>query len=69
MVTVVSKMAGFLSSNLTSTFIVLLLKGSFCSPAESRRASIDIFVKAAGYLDCAVRHVLPQLPAEFRYAD
>ncbi|XP_022994275.1 uncharacterized protein LOC111490057 isoform X1 [Cucurbita maxima] len=33
---------------------------------ESRRASIDIFVKAAGYLDCAVRHVLPQLPAEFR---
>ncbi|XP_031743609.1 uncharacterized protein LOC101207897 isoform X1 [Cucumis sativus] len=33
---------------------------------ESRRASIDIFVKAAGYLDCAVRHVLPQLPVEFR---
>ncbi|XP_054814688.1 uncharacterized protein LOC129315148 [Prosopis cineraria] len=33
---------------------------------ESRRASVDIFLKAAGYLDCAVRHVLPQLPAEFR---
>ncbi|KAK9266655.1 hypothetical protein L1049_001601 [Liquidambar formosana] len=33
---------------------------------ESRRASIDIFLKAAGYLDCAVRHVLPQLPADFR---
>ncbi|XP_004512802.1 uncharacterized protein [Cicer arietinum] len=33
---------------------------------ESRRASIDIFLKAAGYLDCAVKHVLPQLPAELR---
>ncbi|XP_048226650.1 uncharacterized protein LOC8262211 isoform X3 [Ricinus communis] len=34
--------------------------------AESRRASIDIFLKAAGYLDCAVRHVLPQFPAALR---
>ncbi|KAK8599633.1 hypothetical protein V6N13_077546 [Hibiscus sabdariffa] len=33
---------------------------------ERRRASIDIFLKAAGYLDCAVRHVLPQLPSELR---
>lgn len=33
---------------------------------ENRRASVDIFLKAAGYLDCAVRHVLPQLPAELR---
>ncbi|XP_050255687.1 uncharacterized protein LOC126701558 isoform X2 [Quercus robur] len=33
---------------------------------ESRRASVDIFLKAAGYLDCAVRHVLPQLSAELR---
>ncbi|KAL3642249.1 hypothetical protein CASFOL_013064 [Castilleja foliolosa] len=33
---------------------------------ESRRSSIDIFLKAAGYLDCAVRHVLPQLPNELR---
>ncbi|XP_028798514.1 uncharacterized protein LOC114760526 [Neltuma alba] len=33
---------------------------------ESRRASVDIFLKAAGYLDCAVKHVLPQLPAELR---
>ncbi|XP_048443429.1 uncharacterized protein LOC125478831 [Pyrus x bretschneideri] len=33
---------------------------------ESRRASIDIFLKAAGYLDCAVRHVLPQLPNELK---
>lgn len=33
---------------------------------ENRRASIDIFLKAAGYLDCAVRHVLPQLPSELR---
>lgn len=33
---------------------------------ESRRASIDVFLKAAGYLDCALRHVLPQLPNDFR---
>ncbi|CAK9168923.1 unnamed protein product [Ilex paraguariensis] len=33
---------------------------------ESRRASIDIFLKAAGYLDCAVRHVLPHLPPALR---
>ncbi|TXG51774.1 hypothetical protein EZV62_024298 [Acer yangbiense] len=35
---------------------------------ESRRASIDIFLKAAGFLDCAVRHVLPQLTGEQRRA-
>ncbi|RZB92303.1 hypothetical protein D0Y65_024351 [Glycine soja] len=33
---------------------------------ESRRTSVDIFLKAAGYLDCAVKHVLPQLPLELR---
>ncbi|XP_015882897.1 uncharacterized protein LOC107418711 isoform X2 [Ziziphus jujuba] len=33
---------------------------------ESRRASIDVFLKAAGYLDCAVRHVLPHLSSELR---
>lgn len=33
---------------------------------ESRRASIDVFLKAAGYLDCAVRHVFPQLSTEMR---
>ncbi|GAV77796.1 BRO1 domain-containing protein [Cephalotus follicularis] len=33
---------------------------------ESRKASIDIFLKAAGYLDCAVRHVIPNLPSELR---
>lgn len=33
---------------------------------ESRRASVDVFLKAAGYLDCAVRHVYPQLSAEMR---
>lgn len=36
---------------------------------ESRRASIDIFLKAAGYLDCAVKHVLPQLSSELRFLD
>lgn len=34
---------------------------------EHRRGSIDIFLKAAGYLDCAVRYVLPQLPSELRF--
>ncbi|KVI07874.1 BRO1 domain-containing protein [Cynara cardunculus var. scolymus] len=33
---------------------------------ESRRSAIDILLKAAGYLDCAVRHILPQLPPELR---
>ncbi|KAL0357647.1 UNVERIFIED_CONTAM: hypothetical protein Scaly_1450400 [Sesamum calycinum] len=33
---------------------------------ESRRSSVDVFLKAAGTLDCAVRHVLPQLPDELR---
>lgn len=33
---------------------------------ESRRASVDIFLKAAGYLNYAVEHVLPQLPVEQR---
>ncbi|XP_074302024.1 uncharacterized protein LOC141633456 isoform X2 [Silene latifolia] len=31
---------------------------------ESRRASVDIFLKAAGYLDCAIRHVFPHLSVE-----
>ncbi|CAM8934068.1 unnamed protein product [Rhodiola kirilowii] len=33
---------------------------------ESKRASVDIFLKAAGYLDCAVRDVLPCLPPDIR---
>ncbi|GAB4850503.1 hypothetical protein Ancab_029809 [Ancistrocladus abbreviatus] len=33
---------------------------------ENRKASIDVFLKAAGYLDCAVRNVIPQLSAESR---
>ncbi|KAF5934340.1 hypothetical protein HYC85_030511 [Camellia sinensis] len=33
---------------------------------ESRRASIDILLKAAGYLDCSVKQVLPLLPVELR---
>ncbi|XP_074294534.1 uncharacterized protein LOC141622395 isoform X2 [Silene latifolia] len=33
---------------------------------ESRRASVDIFLKAAGYLDCAIRHVFPHLSVEIR---
>ncbi|CAL9207844.1 unnamed protein product [Musa hybrid cultivar] len=33
---------------------------------ENRRKSIDILLKAAGYLDCAIRHVLPQITPEHR---
>ncbi|XVF01724.1 hypothetical protein REPUB_Repub04eG0113300 [Reevesia pubescens] len=33
---------------------------------ECKRASVDIFLKAAGYLDFAVQQVLPQLPSELR---
>ncbi|KAH9795180.1 BRO1 domain-containing protein [Citrus sinensis] len=33
---------------------------------ECRRESIDMFLKAAGYLDFAVNNVLPQLPPEIR---
>lgn len=47
----------FLFTNFNFSFFV----------TESRRASIDVFLKAAGYLDCAVRHVLPHLSAELRF--
>ncbi|XP_020273452.1 uncharacterized protein LOC109848396 isoform X2 [Asparagus officinalis] len=33
---------------------------------ESRRAAIDALLKAAGYLDCATQHVLPQIPSAIR---
>ncbi|XP_062226225.1 uncharacterized protein LOC133924622 isoform X1 [Phragmites australis] len=33
---------------------------------ESRRATVDVFLKAAGYLDYTIRHVLPQIPPELR---
>lgn len=36
------------------------------TPEESRRAAIDILLKAAGYLEFAVHHVLPQIPLEER---
>ncbi|XP_026454287.1 uncharacterized protein LOC113355602 isoform X3 [Papaver somniferum] len=36
------------------------------SEAESRRMSVDIFLRAAGYLDCALKHVFPQLSPDLR---
>ncbi|CAM8924167.1 unnamed protein product [Rhodiola kirilowii] len=33
---------------------------------ESKRASVDIFLKAAGYLNCAVQDVVPCLPPDIR---
>ncbi|XP_038976086.1 uncharacterized protein LOC120107015 isoform X1 [Phoenix dactylifera] len=33
---------------------------------ESRRSSVDVFLRAAGYLDCAIQHVLPQIPQDLR---
>lgn len=38
------------------------------SVSDCRRESIDIFLKAAGYLDFAVNSVLPKLPPELRFA-
>nr|XP_051193626.1 uncharacterized protein LOC127306967 isoform X1 [Lolium perenne]XP_051193627.1 uncharacterized protein LOC127306967 isoform X1 [Lolium perenne] len=35
---------------------------------ESRRATVDVFLKAAGFLDCAVNQVLLQIPPEKRRA-
>lgn len=33
---------------------------------ENKKVAINIFIKAAGYLDCAVRCVLPQLPDDIK---
>ncbi|XP_078427389.1 uncharacterized protein LOC144699923 [Wolffia australiana] len=33
---------------------------------EDKRGSIDILLKAAGYVDCAVREVLPRIPLHLR---
>lgn len=33
---------------------------------ENRRRSIDVLLKAAGYLDCAIHNVLSQIPLELR---
>ncbi|XP_039132855.1 uncharacterized protein LOC120269909 isoform X1 [Dioscorea cayenensis subsp. rotundata] len=33
---------------------------------EYRRTAIDILVKAAGYLDCAIQHVLPKISSQMR---
>jgi hypothetical protein len=45
----------------------LIMQYAFCCSAESRRTTIDIFLKATGYLDCAIRQILPQIPPEQRY--
>ncbi|KAK1303515.1 hypothetical protein QJS10_CPB11g02341 [Acorus calamus] len=33
---------------------------------ENRRNSVDIFLKAAGYLECAVQQILPRIPPAVR---
>ncbi|KAF0934568.1 hypothetical protein E2562_025659 [Oryza meyeriana var. granulata] len=33
---------------------------------ENKRASVEIFLKAAGYLECAIQHVLPKISPEKR---
>ncbi|XP_006649195.1 uncharacterized protein LOC102704126 [Oryza brachyantha] len=33
---------------------------------ENKRASVEIFLKAAGYLECAIQHVLPKMSPEKR---
>eukprot|EP01018_Ginkgo_biloba_P030572 Gb_35213 [translate_table: standard] len=34
---------------------------------ENKKAAIRIFLKAAGFLECGVRRVLPQIPHEVKY--
>uniref|UniRef100_A0A0E0K783 BRO1 domain-containing protein n=1 Tax=Oryza punctata TaxID=4537 RepID=A0A0E0K783_ORYPU len=34
---------------------------------ENKRASVEIFLKAAGYLECAIQHVLPKISPEKRW--
>uniref|UniRef100_A0A0D9VMZ3 BRO1 domain-containing protein n=1 Tax=Leersia perrieri TaxID=77586 RepID=A0A0D9VMZ3_9ORYZ len=34
---------------------------------ENKRASVEIFLKAAGYLECAIQHVLPKISPEQRW--
>lgn len=48
-------------------FVCVHLLGVFCA-IESRKNSVDIFLKASGYLDCAIRHVLPQIGNDMRFA-
>ncbi|XP_058090249.1 uncharacterized protein LOC131236808 isoform X2 [Magnolia sinica] len=57
--------------SLSQANLLLLPKTSTdgCQPKvseEGRRASVDVFLKASGYLDCAIRHVLPQIPLDLR---
>lgn len=33
---------------------------------ENKRASVEIFLKAAGYLECAMQHILPRMSPEKR---
>eukprot|EP01018_Ginkgo_biloba_P033939 Gb_40897 [translate_table: standard] len=37
-----------------------------CAMAGNRKAAIDIFLKAAGFLECGVQYVLPQIPQEVK---
>ncbi|KAL6912303.1 hypothetical protein ACP4OV_001108 [Aristida adscensionis] len=34
---------------------------------ENKRASVEIFLKASGYLECAIQHVLPRISPENRW--
>jgi hypothetical protein len=35
---------------------------------ENKRASIEVFLKAAGHLECAMQHVLPRMSTEKRWS-
>ncbi|KAF6150732.1 hypothetical protein GIB67_020815 [Kingdonia uniflora] len=57
--------------SLSQANLLLLPKTSFDGyqpkiSEESRRTAIDAFLRAAGYLDCALRHVLPKMPPTIR---
>jgi hypothetical protein len=57
-----------LSLILRSNFISFAFILGVCRTIGSRKNSIDIFLKASGYLDCAIRHVLPQIGNDMRFS-
>ncbi|KAH9746841.1 BRO1 domain-containing protein [Citrus sinensis] len=59
----VSVAQNFISCKILSQLLKATISDSI---PECRRESIDMFLKAAGYLDFAVNNVLPQLPPEIR---
>ena len=37
--------------------------------SDNKRASVEIFLKASGFLECAIQHVLPRISPENRWVE